>query len=105
MNFAFVEIMEQWNKDGKIQEEYKQIASHIYSELQKLKIWEAEMAAYKAHEVTQEEQEGEGNAMRPVNYRLPKNVPKTFFYVSNYSNLRLSKQDQLHSCKVCKFLE
>jgi len=59
------QIMEQWNKDGKIQEEYKQIASHIYSELQKLKIWEAEMVAYKAHEVTQEEQDGEGNAMRP----------------------------------------
>jgi len=59
------QIQDQWNKDGKIQEEYKQIASHIYSELQKLKTWEAEMAAYKAHEVTQEEQEGEGSAMRP----------------------------------------
>jgi len=59
------QINQQWNKDVKIQEEYKQIAGHIFSELQKIKVWEAEMQAYKAHEVTQEEQEGEGNAMRP----------------------------------------
>lgn len=58
-------IKEQWDNDGKIQEEYKQIASHIFAELQKLKLWEQEMAQYKAHEVTQEEQEGEGSAMRP----------------------------------------
>jgi len=58
-------IKQQWANDGKIQEEYKQIASHIFAELQKLKMWEQEMAQYKAHEVTQEEQEGEGSAMRP----------------------------------------
>jgi hypothetical protein len=52
--------------DAKLQEEYKTIASMIYSELQKIKIWEQEMLEHRKAEVTEQEMEGEGNFLRPV---------------------------------------